>query len=193
MQAFNCNMWDLVPGPRIKPKPPALRSQNPSHWSIREVPLASSSFLSSICARKGLRLSSQPRFPLKGWEPNLGDFLLFFLVSFPLLFLSVYTHIYIMFLLCLCLINKSIHLLYQGKCPNGELYCSINSGLYPKEEELQLNLVKFVNTSHVTRKWRQPLADGQQETEFCQLHTPILPQMNSEKTPALTDSLIAVL
>ena len=43
-------------------------------------------------------------------------------------------------------INKSIHLLYQGKCPNGELQCSINSGLYPKEEELQLNSVKFVNT-----------------------------------------------
>ena len=90
-------------------------------------------------------------------------------------------------------INKSIRLLYQGKCPNGELYCSINSGLYPKEEELQLNLNKFVNTSHVTRKWRQLLANGRQETEFCQLHTPILPKMNSEETPALTDSLIAVL
>ena len=66
-----------------------------SHQSITEVPPAPSSFLSSICARKGLSLSSQPRFPLKDWEPNSSDFLLFFLVSFPLLFLSVYIYMII--------------------------------------------------------------------------------------------------
>ena len=114
--AFSGSMWDLVPGPRSKPKSPALRVQNPSHQSITEVPPAPSSFLSSICARKGLSLSSQPRFPLKDWEPNSGDFLLFFLVSFPLLFLFIFFIMVVSYF-----INKSIHLLYQGKCPNGEL------------------------------------------------------------------------
>ena len=34
---FSCSMWDLVPWPRIKPKPPALGAQRLSHWTTREV------------------------------------------------------------------------------------------------------------------------------------------------------------
>ena len=35
---FSCSMWDLVPWPGIKPRPPALGVQIFSHWTIREVP-----------------------------------------------------------------------------------------------------------------------------------------------------------
>ena len=31
-------MWDLVPRPGIKPRPPALEVWNLSHWTNREVP-----------------------------------------------------------------------------------------------------------------------------------------------------------
>ena len=31
-------MWDLVPGPRIEPGPPALGVQSLTHWTTREVP-----------------------------------------------------------------------------------------------------------------------------------------------------------
>ena len=31
-------MWDLVPWPGIKPGPPALGAQRPSHGTTREVP-----------------------------------------------------------------------------------------------------------------------------------------------------------
>jgi len=36
---LSCSMWDLVPWPGIKPKPPALGAQSPSYWTSREVPL----------------------------------------------------------------------------------------------------------------------------------------------------------
>ena len=32
------DMWDLVPQPGIKPRPPALGGRHLSHWTIREVP-----------------------------------------------------------------------------------------------------------------------------------------------------------
>ena len=33
-----CGMWDLVPWPGIKLRPPALRAQSLSHWTTRKVP-----------------------------------------------------------------------------------------------------------------------------------------------------------
>ena len=37
MQTHSCSMWDLVPWPRIKPRPPALGEQSLSHWTTREI------------------------------------------------------------------------------------------------------------------------------------------------------------
>ena len=36
--SLSCNMWDLVPWPRIKPWSPVLGAQSLSHWTTREVP-----------------------------------------------------------------------------------------------------------------------------------------------------------
>ena len=36
---LSCGMWDLVPRPGIKPRPPALGTWNLSHWTTRQVPL----------------------------------------------------------------------------------------------------------------------------------------------------------
>ena len=36
-EIFSCGMWDLVPQPRIKPRPTALEAWSPSHWTTREV------------------------------------------------------------------------------------------------------------------------------------------------------------
>ena len=33
----SCGFWALVPPPGIKPGPPTLRAQSPSHWVTREV------------------------------------------------------------------------------------------------------------------------------------------------------------
>ena len=33
---LSCGMWDLVPRPGIKPRPPALVVQSLSHWTTRE-------------------------------------------------------------------------------------------------------------------------------------------------------------
>ena len=38
MQNLGCNMWDLVPWPRIEPRPSAVGGQNLNHWTTREVP-----------------------------------------------------------------------------------------------------------------------------------------------------------
>ena len=38
MRTLSYSMWDLVPWPGIGPGPPALRAQNLSHWTTREVP-----------------------------------------------------------------------------------------------------------------------------------------------------------
>ena len=46
---LSCSMWDLVPWPWIKPRPPALEAQSPRHWTTRDVPvyfLCASVFLS---------------------------------------------------------------------------------------------------------------------------------------------------
>ena len=37
MRTLNWGMWDLVPRPGIKPRPPALGAQSLSHWTTREV------------------------------------------------------------------------------------------------------------------------------------------------------------
>ena len=34
---LNCSMWDLVPWPGTKPRPPAVGAQSLSHWTTREV------------------------------------------------------------------------------------------------------------------------------------------------------------
>ena len=31
-----CSVWDLVPWPRIEPRPPALGAQSLNHWTTRE-------------------------------------------------------------------------------------------------------------------------------------------------------------
>ena len=35
---FSCHMWDLVPWPESKPRPPALGARSLSHWTTKEVP-----------------------------------------------------------------------------------------------------------------------------------------------------------
>ena len=37
-QVFSCSMWDLIPLPRIEPRPPALVAWSLSHWTTREIP-----------------------------------------------------------------------------------------------------------------------------------------------------------
>ena len=39
MWTLSCGMWDLVPWPRIKPRPPALGAWSLSHWTNRGVPI----------------------------------------------------------------------------------------------------------------------------------------------------------
>ena len=36
---LSCSMWDLIPWPGIKPRPPTLGASGISHWTTREVPL----------------------------------------------------------------------------------------------------------------------------------------------------------
>ena len=38
MRALSCSMLDLVPGPGIEPRPPALGAWSRNHWTTREVP-----------------------------------------------------------------------------------------------------------------------------------------------------------
>jgi len=38
-EIFCCGMWDLVPWPGSKPRPPALGIWSLSHWTTREVPI----------------------------------------------------------------------------------------------------------------------------------------------------------
>ena len=38
MQTLSCDMWNLVPQPRIRLGPPALGVQSLSHWTTSEVP-----------------------------------------------------------------------------------------------------------------------------------------------------------
>ena len=37
IHTLSCGMWDLVPQPGIKPRPPALGMRSLSHWITREV------------------------------------------------------------------------------------------------------------------------------------------------------------
>ena len=53
MQALSCGMWDLVPWPGSKPRPPASEAQSPNHWTTREVPYH--------------------LFPVGGWETQDGS------------------------------------------------------------------------------------------------------------------------
>ena len=46
--SFGCSvlcMWDLVPQPGIKPRPPALGAQSPSHWTTMVSPIWSALIL----------------------------------------------------------------------------------------------------------------------------------------------------
>ena len=61
MSTFSCSMWDLVPWPRIKPRPPALGAQSLSHWTTREVSLT------------GLSLSLWLTTRLTGWSRITSD------------------------------------------------------------------------------------------------------------------------
>ena len=45
MQILCCSMWDLVPWPGIKPRPPALGVWNLNHWTTREVPNGEQSYV----------------------------------------------------------------------------------------------------------------------------------------------------
>ena len=36
-QTLSCSMWNLVPWPGIKPRPPAWEAWSHSHWATREV------------------------------------------------------------------------------------------------------------------------------------------------------------
>ena len=38
MDIFSCSMWNTVPWPGIKSRPPALGAWSLSHWIIREIP-----------------------------------------------------------------------------------------------------------------------------------------------------------
>ena len=38
MWTLSCGMWNLVPQPRMEPRPPALETWSLSHWTTREVP-----------------------------------------------------------------------------------------------------------------------------------------------------------
>ena len=38
MRGFCCSMWDLVPRPEIKARPPALGAWSLNNWTTREVP-----------------------------------------------------------------------------------------------------------------------------------------------------------
>ena len=53
---FNCNMWDLVPWPGIKPRPPALEARSLSHWATREVPILNYFLISRLKERYTLPL-----------------------------------------------------------------------------------------------------------------------------------------
>ena len=47
---LDCGMWDLVPCPGIKPRPPALGAQNLSQWTTRQVPsLVAFRIVSNFC------------------------------------------------------------------------------------------------------------------------------------------------
>ena len=61
MSTFSYSMWDLVPWPRIKPRPPALGACSLSHWTPREVSLT------------GLTLSLWLATRLTGWSRITSD------------------------------------------------------------------------------------------------------------------------
>ena len=48
MRTLGCGMWDLVPWPGIKPRPPALGAWSLSHWTAREVSAVFSLFLQEL-------------------------------------------------------------------------------------------------------------------------------------------------
>ena len=53
---FSCGMWDLVPWPGIKPRPPVIWAQSLSHWTTREVPKLSKMWMHWLYSdRRGRR------------------------------------------------------------------------------------------------------------------------------------------
>ena len=55
---LSCNMWDLVPEPGIKPRPPALGAWRLSHCNAREVLVSLKS--NSVQSLSRVRLSATP-------------------------------------------------------------------------------------------------------------------------------------
>ena len=48
---LSCSIWDLVPWPGIKHRPPALGAQIPSHWTTRKVPVTHNLKENSWCGK----------------------------------------------------------------------------------------------------------------------------------------------
>ena len=61
---LSCAMWDLVPRPGIKPRPPALGVWSLSHWTTREAPQGSGFFFLTFC--KYLLNVSHDLSPVRG-------------------------------------------------------------------------------------------------------------------------------
>ena len=55
MRTLSCSMWDLVPRPGIKVRPPALRVWSLSYWTIIEVPRQSRFYTNKITRNKEKR------------------------------------------------------------------------------------------------------------------------------------------
>ena len=62
---FSCHMWDLVPWPESKPRPPALGAWSLSHWTTREVSL------NDVDNEMVLSLPLAPFSPVQEWRPRI--------------------------------------------------------------------------------------------------------------------------
>ena len=71
MQTLNCSMWDLVPWPGIKPRPPALGAQTLSHWSTRDVPTPASLLTLPFLPPSVSRALHSPSLLVLSWSPFL--------------------------------------------------------------------------------------------------------------------------
>ena len=86
---LSCSTWDLVPQPRIKPKPPALGMQNLSHWTTSKVPIFSWYYFGHI-----------------QWDQ--------YAISFTVLHFPIVCNFHFDFLFNLTVIKKVLYLLVNG-------------------------------------------------------------------------------